>query len=351
MDALVAAPNVVPVADTRRPRIGRAVRATFAAAGLFEVFVLGVKELRPLGDHAPWMDDPYDVVTSFAVFFVPLVGGLSAVRLALCRRAEPLPVARLWDLLHGCAVLLAIMLATVSSDWIAVLLGSDRAAWSSVTPALVAGLAGVTVVAALAAAALLAVGRRLPSSRRSTAGEIDWLADATLLASRLSRRLGPLEPVGSALIRAVERHVWAWIRRHPVTAAAAAAMGFAAVFDVGSLREGYSLPLLGFVWLVAWCGMFVLLVVSGSYIGLVRAPVALRGRRRRLLDAVLAGSASVPVALAFRDSLWWLVGTSVERSSLGDLDRLLGLTALAIAGATFVVETLGGVRDDPRPTP
>jgi len=56
---------------------------------------------------------------------------------------------------------------------------------------------------------------------------------------------------------------------------------------------------------------------------LVRAPVVRRGRRR-LLDAVLAGGASVPVALAFRASL-------------------------AVAAATFVVETLGGVHDDPLP--
>lgn len=102
------APAFLPVADARRPRIGRAVLGVLLAAGLFELFAVGVKELRLLGDHAPWMDDPYDVVTAFAMFFLPIVGAFSAVRLALCRRLEPLPVSRIIDLVHGCVVLLVI---------------------------------------------------------------------------------------------------------------------------------------------------------------------------------------------------------------------------------------------------
>ena len=116
MDAFVASPAFLPVADARRPRIGRAVIGTMLVAGLFEAFALGVKEFRPLGDHAPWMDDPYDVVTSFAIFFIPIVGAFSAVRLVLCRRFEPLPISRVIDLLHGCVVLLVVALATAASD-------------------------------------------------------------------------------------------------------------------------------------------------------------------------------------------------------------------------------------------
>lgn len=80
MRALNASPAFLPVADARRPRIGRAILGAMLAAGLFELFAFGAKEIRPLGDHAPWMDDPYDVVTSFAMFFLPIVGGFSAVR-------------------------------------------------------------------------------------------------------------------------------------------------------------------------------------------------------------------------------------------------------------------------------
>ena len=106
MDALVDSSAHLRVADPRRPAIGRAIVGAMLVAGLFEVFALGTKELRSLGDHAPWMDDPYDVVTSFAIFFIPIVGALSVVRLALCRRFEPLPLSRVIDLLHGCFVLL-----------------------------------------------------------------------------------------------------------------------------------------------------------------------------------------------------------------------------------------------------
>jgi hypothetical protein len=130
-----------------------------------------------------------------------------------------------------------------------------------------------------------------------------------------------------------------------MTAAILAAAGFATLFDVGSLREGYALPLLVFVFVVAWCGMFVLLVVSGSYLGLVRSPVGVGAVRRRLLDAALLGGASVPIALAFRDSLWWLVGSSTERASLANLDLLLAIVAVSIAGATLVIETIGHVHD------
>ena len=345
MDATFTSPAFLPVADARRPRLGRAVLGAMLVAALLEAFALGVKEFRPLGDHAPWMDDPYDVVTSFAIFFIPIVGAFSAVRLALCRRFEPLPVSRVTDLLHGCLVLLVIALATAASDWIAVAVGADRGSWTSVTPALVAGLGLVTLVALVAAGAVVTESRRLPRLDWADPTAPDWLADATLVADLVSRHLGPLEPVASRIVRVVDRLVWAWVRRRPITAAVLAAAGFAAVFDVGSLREGYSLPLLVFVFVVAWCGMFVLLVASGSYLGLVRSSVRIRGVRRRLLDAALVGSASIPIALAFRDSLWWLVGSSTERAGLADLDVLLAIVAASIAGATLVIETIGHVHD------
>jgi hypothetical protein len=277
-------------------------------AGLFEAFALGVKEFRPLGDHTPWMDDPYDVVTSFAIFFIPIVGAFSAVRLALCRRFEPLRLSRVIDLLHGCVVLLVVVLATAGSDWSAVAVGADRGSWTSATPALVAGLGLLTLFAVLAIGAVVTESRRLPRLDRADMAAPDWLADATVIAGSISRHLGPVEPFTSRIVRVVDRHAWAWVRRRPITAAVVAAAGFAALFAVGALRERYSLPLLAFVLVVAWCGMFVLLVASGSYLGLVRSSVRIRGVRRRLLDAALLGSASVPIALAFRDSLWWLVG-------------------------------------------
>jgi hypothetical protein len=345
MDALNASPAFLPVADARRPRIGRAILGAMFAAGLFELFAFGAKEIRPLGDHAPWMDDPYDVVTSFAMFFLPIVGAFSAVRLALCRRVEPLPLSRLVDLVHGCLVLLVIAVATASSDWIAVILAADRGSWSTVTPALVGALGILTAGLAFGAAGLISEIRQMPTFDRADPAAPDWLADATALASRMNQRLGPLEPIGTGIVQAVDRWAAAWVRRRPITAAVLTAAGFAALFDVGSLREGYSLRLLVFVLVVAWCGMFAFLVAIGSYLGLVRSSARRQGANRRLLDAALLGCASVPIVLAFRDSLWGLVGTSTGQAGLGDLDRLLIFVAASVICATFVVETIGHVHD------
>ncbi len=319
-------------------------------AGLFEVFVLAAKEVRSLGDHAPWMNDPYDVMTSFAIFFIPIVGAFSAVRLALCRRFEPLPLTRVTGLLHGCLVLLVVVLATAGSDWIAVAAGADRGSWTSVTPALVAGLGLVTLFALLAAGALVSAGRPLPRPNRAEIAAPDWLADATVIAGHISRHLGPLEPVTSRIVGVVDRQVWGWVRRRPITAAVISAAGFAVLFAVGALRERYSIPLLAFVLVVAWCGMFVFLVAAGSYLGLVQSPVRIRGVHRRLLDAALVGAASVPITLAVRDSLWWLVGSSTERANLADLDMLLAIVAASAAGLTFFIETIGHVHDARTPS-
>jgi hypothetical protein len=53
--------------------------------------------------------------------------------------------------------------------------------------------------------------------------------------------------------------------------------------------------------------------------------------RRRAVDAAVIGCLAVPLALAFRDSLWWVFG-----SDTGGPDRLAELLALA-AVATGVI--------------
>ena len=74
-----AQPSVLPVDDARRPPIRRAVFGTVWAAGVFFVFT-ATKEVKPIYDHAPWLNDPYDTVISFTMFFVPLVAACLLVR-------------------------------------------------------------------------------------------------------------------------------------------------------------------------------------------------------------------------------------------------------------------------------
>jgi hypothetical protein len=254
-------------------------------------------------------------------------------------------LGRVIDLLHGCLLLLVVVFASAGSDWIAVAVGADRGSWTAVTAALVAGLGVVTLIALLSAAAVVGESRRMPRPARADLVASDWLADVTVLAGRISRRLGPLEPDASRAVRVVDRRVWTWIRRRPVTTAVLSAAGCAALFAVGGLREGYSPALLGFVLVVAWCGMFVLLVASGSYLGVVRSSNQMSPVRRRMLDAVLVASAGVPIALAFRDPLWSLIGSSTERAGVADLGWLLAVAAASAAGLTFLFETIGRVHE------
>ena len=86
-------------------------------------------------------------------------------------------------------------------------------------------------------------------------------------------------------------------------------------------EDGLSPVLLLFVGVGA-CGMFAFLVMGGSFLGIVRTTMPSTGRRRRLIDAVTLMCASVPVALAFRDSLWWAIGSTNGQPGLGPLATL-----------------------------
>ena len=316
-------------------------------AGLFEAFALGVKEFRWLGDHAPWMDDPYDVVTSFAIFFIPIVGAFSAVRLVLCRQYEPLPLSRVIDLLHGCVVLLVVVLATAGSDWIAVAVGADRGSWTSATPAIVAGLGLVTLFALLAVSAVVTESRRLPRLDWSNVAAPDWLADATVIAGHICHHLGPLRPVASRIVQLVDGQVWARVRRRPITTAVIAAACFSFLFAVGAMREGYSLPLLAFVIVVAWCGM---LSCSSCQQGHTSDLFALRST-----FVASSGGCSMPRlsgAAACRSR--WRFGTPSGRWSVHRLSGQASGTSTCSSRSslrpplvlTFFIETIGQIHDD-----
>ena len=329
--------DTLAVGDARRPRIGRAVLGTLLVAVVYEAFAFGVKEIPALGNHAPWADDPYDVATSLAIFFVPILAVVCAVRLPLCRETEPLPVSRVIDLLRGCRAILGVALVSVLADWISVGAGADRASWSPVTPVLIGLLALATILVVTMSVATLRVGWRDPPQDASAT---DGLADAIALAERASSHLGPFQRRASQLVRAVDRVLVSAIRRRPEVAAALVATAFAGAMAVSaSLEEGIG-PVLALFVAIGWCSMFAFLVIAGSYLGIVRRSGGLAGMRRRLVDAVVAGAASVPIVAAFRDSLWWIVGGTSEGAGLPRIGLLLVLAAAATFGVTLVVETL-----------
>jgi hypothetical protein len=332
---------LLAVGDQRRPAIGRAVFLALLACAVFSVVTGPVKQVPALYDHAPWLNDPYDTAVSFAMFFVPLTIVFCLVRLLLCRRGEPLPAARAQDLLRGCQVALGVAAATVLTEWAALAAGANRPNWNAATWWQAIVLAVTTAVTIAAVIRL----RQAPAISRPglVAGDLvpDWLADAVTVAQVRSHWLGPLSRPALRVLSWADRRVFAAVRRHPLWTAAAAAMVFgAAIGAVQAISEGYLAGAALLTVALLGCGMFAFFVVAGSYIGLVRSGMPLRGVRRRALDAAVVACVAMLVALAFRDSLWWLIGSHAGVAGLRQLAELLGLAALGSFGAVFAAESL-----------
>ena len=116
-------------ADPRRRQLGVAAFGTIAVAAIFLVLALAVKQVRVLDHHALWRDDPYDVLVSFVVFFVPLTAALGIVRISLWRSNQPLAFALITSVMRGGRVLIGTMLLTVLSDRTSLALQANHAHW------------------------------------------------------------------------------------------------------------------------------------------------------------------------------------------------------------------------------
>src|ERR1035437_7457910 len=83
--------SALAMGDPARRPVGRAVLGSLALAALFVLVILPAPALPTMWSNGPWAHDPYHVVVSFAVFFVPLVSVLCMSRVPLCRRGAPPP--------------------------------------------------------------------------------------------------------------------------------------------------------------------------------------------------------------------------------------------------------------------
>ncbi len=219
--------GALPVGDPRRPAVRRAVFATLAASALFFVFTAPIKQMAPIYRHAPWENDPYDTVSSFAMFFVPLVAAFCLVPLSLCRTSEPLPMARSRDLIRGCRVALGTIVIALLSDWVSALLSrANRSQWNVVTGVLVGFLALMTVLTVTVAIDLLRAPTFRPAA--SPVEGSDWLGDMVAVAERETRRLGPFGRPARTVLTWTRRRLLAAVRGHPILAAAVAAAVFRA---------------------------------------------------------------------------------------------------------------------------
>ena len=345
-------PAALAIGDPRRRVIGRAVLGMLLTSGLFVACVYTAKEVTALNLHSPWEADPYDVATSFVIFFVPLVAGSSLLRLPLCRRNQPLPVHRVLDLLRAGRVALAAIAVTLTSDWISFGLRGNRSAWTGITALLIIALALLTALAAWAslrlrraftAAAEPAAASTLEAADAApgpgTAGP-DWLADVLTVAGLACGRRGPLGAGCACAVRWLDERAAPMIRRHPLAAATLASVSFGAIIAAGqAVGEGYNGPAALLFFAVAACGMYAFIATVGSYLGLIRSDRPARGTRRRLIDSAVLACATVPVALAFRDGLLRIAGSSPD-ATLARVTLLLLLAATAAFAVTFTAESL-----------
>lgn len=335
------AASALSVGDTRRPAMGRALVSALLIAAVFSAATGPVKQIPALYDHAPWVNDPFDTVISFAMFFVPLLAAYCLTRMPLCRRSEPLPRSRVTDLMRGCRLMLGVVAATLLTEWVSVATGANRSQWNGATWLQVGLLAAMTVLAGRAVVDLYRVPALGRPARADAPPTVDWLTDVVAVAALVSHWLGPLHRPALVALNWADRRLVTVVRCHPLWAAAITAAVFGA--GVGGLQaahEGYialaallTISLLG-------CGMFAFLVAAGSYIGLVRSNRELVGRSRHMLVAATATSLGLLVVLAFRNSLWWLVGSNAAAAGISQTYALLGLAALAIFAAVLTLETL-----------
>ena len=103
------------------------------------------------------------------------------------------------------------------------------------------------------------------------------------------------------------------------------------------LREGPG-PAIWIDVVVGGSGMFAFLVMAGAYVRLVGADRPAAGMRRRIIDAAVVGCAAVPVELAFREWLWWIVGPA--DGDAGRLGELLLIVGVVTAGIVFASEAI-----------
>jgi hypothetical protein len=88
--------------------------------------------------------------------------------------------------------------------------------------------------------------------------------------------------------------------------------------------------------------MFAFLMLAGSYLGVVRSGAQLAGAPRRLIDATVVACVAALVALAFRNSLWWVIGTNATSAGNGEFARLLGIAVAVAFAAGFATESIMG---------
>jgi hypothetical protein len=331
---------MIPVEDRWRRTLRWPVFGTIGLATVFFLYVVPVKETPWLFDHAPWFNDPFDVVISFMMLFVPLVAALCVPRILLCRRSEPLPVVRIVDVLRGCRLIVTCVSFTLASEWTALAMRENRRAWNAATWLQVGMLAIMSCLTLAVVVALRAAGNRQLNTSRSSDDAPDWLADSLAWLKVQSRLVGPAQRPMVRALTYVNDTVFSVVRRHPLWSALGACtlFGFAGGINQG-IREGYPPSITVLASGLLAFGMFGLVASSGHYLGLVHSSAPSRGSQRRRIDAAVVTCVGVLVPFAFRYHLWWMVGSTNAVAGAAQITELVALSAVVIFTLALGIET------------
>jgi hypothetical protein len=236
---------------------------------------------------------------------------------------------------------LAAISFTLLTEWIALAAGANRSAWDGATWLQVGALALLTILTARAVVNLRRAEPPVLDRGADAQPTSDWLTDMVVIVARQSHRLGPLRRPTLRMLSCIERRLIGVVRGHTLWSAALVCLAFGAAVGVNQgLREGYDVPSTLMAVVLLGCGMFGLLVGSGSYLGLVRSRNPLHGVRRRAVDAGVLACILVLVPFALRYHLWWIVGTRDAVAGIPQLAELLGIFAASIFIVVFAVESL-----------
>lgn len=337
-----ASAGLLAIGDPIRSAARRAVIGTLVTGTCFSVLVGPLKLATAVYSHAPWLNDPYDTVVSFAMFYVPVLVIFNLVRVLRCNGRRPISADRLRYLLRGCQLILGVAVITVVTEWISVLLKANRLAYNWETWLQVGFLALLTILTAWAVAGLLrAPARALAAKARRSAPGPDWFSDAVALASSHEHWFGSARGPVLGLVNWADRAVVGVMRRHPLWTAAALALAFGVVIGgVQALREGYlalaavmAISLLG-------CGMYAFLVAAGGYLGLLAGAAKMSPRGRRIRNAAVITGFGMLVVLAVRNSLWWIVGSDGSKAGLAQGYLLFGIFIVIFFGGSLAIQQL-----------
>lgn len=337
----VTSDGMIAIGDPRRLMVRRAIVVTLVVAAVFFVFTAPVKQVKPLYDHAPWLNDPYDTIVSFMMFFVPFIAICCLVRVLACRTCEPLPYLRVVDLLRGCRVVIVCVALTLLSEWIAVVVGANQAQRDVATWLQVGLLVVMTVLTGTSAVAVRRAATPIPRVNADGTTTADWVTDMVVIAKWQSGRLGEWHRPVAAMLDWLEQRPLRILRRHSLWSAVLACGSFGVAVGLNQgVREGYDVPSILMLTSLLGLGTFGLLVGAGSYLGLVRSTGHLHGTKRRIVDATVVTSIGVLVAFAFRYHLWWIVGSNNTTAGIPQLSAVLGIAAVLIFAVVLAGETL-----------